>query len=292
MAQGVAIWHRDYNSGRQEAIAQDKKLLVVFTGTDWIEICGKFHDEILSQPAFIDAVSKRYALVKLEFPKNNLLPREEAMQKAILRDVYRVRGFPTVVLTDAEGRPFGLNGYQPVEPLEYANQLLVIEANHELSLEKRASAESLEGVEKAARIAEGLPDLPGGLLVRFYQAEMVAVLAGDPEDTLRLAEKFRPLLAEADYGREIQTLARDSKWVEMAAATDRHIEAQGLTGSALQGALLNRAGFERQAGLKETSLETLRKILKLDPDSEPGREAKRLLDGGAPAVVPQTEARE
>lgn len=292
-AEAVGIWHRDYPTARAEAKAEGKRLLIVFTGTDWIEICEKFYDDILGQPAFIEAVSGEFTLLKLEFPKDNRLPREEALQKALLRDAYRVRGFPTVVLTDAEGRPFGLNGYQPVSAEEYAGQLLEIAKAHEENLAVAQAAESLSGEEKAEGLRRAIPDVPDALIARFYRAEMESVLAADPADSLKLATPFRKLIAEADFEQEIQALGREGKWAEAIARTDRHIEELGLEGRVLQAALIYRAGFERRAGQAETSAATLRKVVAMDPESEPGVEAARLLeegggesDGAAPAPAP------
>jgi thioredoxin-related protein len=285
----IGIWHRDYASAMNEARTENKKLLIVFTGTDWIEICGKFYDEILGDPAFIETVSAKFALLKLEYPKDNVLPREEAAQKAVLREAYRVRGFPTVVLTDAAGRPFGLNGYQPLAPKEYGEQILAINAVHEEGLAVAKKATELSGEEKAKGLSRAIPDLPGALVARFYRPEIEAVLAADPEDSLKLAGPFRKLLAEADYSKEIQKLARESKWTEMIAVTDRHIAAQKLDGDALQGALLNRAGFERRAGKEEAATATLRQIVAIDAKSAPGEEAARFLKSGeppAPAAEP------
>lgn len=289
----IGIWHRDYASAMNEARTEKKKLLIVFTGTDWIEICGKFYDEILGDPAFIDTVSAKFALLKLEYPKDSVLPREEAAQKAVLREAYRVRGFPTVVLSDAAGRPFGLNGYQPLAPKEYGEQILSINAVHDESLELVKKAAELSGAEKAKGLSRAIPDLPGALVVRFYRPEIDAVLAADPEDTLKLAGPFRKLLAEADYSREIQQLARESKWTEMIAVTDRHIASQKLEGEPLQGALLNRAGFERRAGKSEEAKTTLREIVAIDAQSAPGEEAVRLLKSGETpaAAVEPTQAR-
>lgn len=281
----IGVWHRDYASGLAEAKAEGKKLLVVFTGTDWIEICGKFYDEILGDPAFIEAVSARFSLVKLEFPQDNRLPRGEAAERAVLREAYRVRGFPTVILADAEGRPFGINGYQPVTAEDYAGQILAVETTHREGLAAAAKAGEAEGLEKAKALGRAIPDLPGTLLARFYRPEMEAVLAADPGDALKLRETFRGLLADAEFNRQLQLLAKEAKWEDMIALTDQHIEEQKLSGGSLQAALLNRAGFEQRAGKGGAALETLRAVIDLDKDSEPGQEAARIL-GAAVAKEP------
>lgn len=277
-ALAVGIWHRDYASGMAQAKAEGKELLLVFTGTDWIGICGKFYDEILGDPAFIEEVSAKFALVKLEYPKDNLLPRGEMAEKTLLREAYRVRGFPTVVLTDAAGRPFGINGYQPVTAKEYAGQILGIEAAREQGIALAERAAALSGIERARELAKSLPDLPDPLLARFFGTELREILGLDAGDELKARERFQRILAEEAYEREIQKLARESKWGEIVALTDRHIAERKLEGAALQGALLNRAGFERRAGRPADAEATLRRVVAIDPRSGIGEEAARLLE--------------
>jgi hypothetical protein len=282
-AGAVGIWHRDYASGLAEAKAEGKDLLVVFTGTDWIEICGKFHDEILGDPAFIEAVSAKFALVKLEYPKDNRLPRGELAEKALLREAYRVRGFPTVLLTDASGRPFGVNGYQPVTAREYADQILGIDAAREQGIAMAEKAASLSGVDRARELVKSLPDVPDPLLARFFGNELRAIIGLDPGDELKIRGRFERILAEEAYGREMQKLARESNWDGMIALTDRHIEDRKLEGADLQGALLNRAGVERRAGKAAQAEATLRRVVAIDPGSEIAREAARLLEAATGA---------
>ncbi len=276
-AHAIGIWHREYADALAEARATQKDILIVFTGTDWIEICEKFYNEILSEPEFIDAVSGKFALVKLEYPKDGGLPREEAAQKALLREAYRIKGFPTVVLSDSEGRPYGMNGYQPVKPKEYAAQILEIGKFRSQALAESSGAAEETGRKRAEKLWKVIPDLPGPLIARFYAKEMEAVLAADPEDELKLRADYRLLLSEADYSRKIQTLAQEQKWPEMIALTDEFTSSNGLAGEPLQAALINRAGFERRAGQAEKSIETLREAEAIDPKSEAGQQAGTLL---------------
>lgn len=277
-AEGVPVWHRDYASAVSEAKTGGKNLLIVFTGTEWIEICRKFHDEILSQPAFMNAVSRRFSLLKLEYPKDNTLPREEAAEKALLRDAYRVKGFPTVVMTDAEGRPFGLNGYQPVTVEAYAAQLMSTDAAHQQSLTALEEAESLEGVEKSKRLIRGIPDLPGNLAARYYRREMEMIMAGDPGDTLKVAGSYSRLIADVEYSRLMQELSREAKWGEMVALTDRYILENKLEGVILQKALLNKAGVQRRQENPTGVVATLERIIGIDAKSEVGVLAQAQLD--------------
>lgn len=298
-ARAVEMWHRSYNEAMAEAKAEGKHLLIVFTGSDWIEMCAKFYEEVLGQPDFIEAVSGKFALLKLEYPKDSQLPRGEAAEKALLRDAYRVKGFPTVVLAEVSGKPFGLNGFQPVSAEEYAKQLLDIAATHQANREAAAQAGALEGAEKAEALSRAVPDLPGSLVVRYYRKEMEAAIAADPEKQSKVVESFRSLLASADDELALQGFVREGKWAEAIALIDRQIAERKLEGLPLQAALLFRAGFEKRSGRGEAAEKTLRSVVEIDGDSEPGREAARLLErsqaagdsgkAGAPKSEPGTD---
>lgn len=273
-----AIWHETYAAGAAEAAETGKDLLVVFTGTDWIEICGIFDREILSQPEFVDAVTGKFALVKLEYPENNKLPREEAKRKQFLRDAYQVRGFPTVVLTDKNGRPFGFNGYQPVTPAEYAELTLEMEAVHREGLDMLEEAKTLAGPEKANAIAEALPTLPGGLAARFYRKELEEIVTADPEATLESTADFKKMMADLDYGIEMQRLERDVQWAKMIELTEAFIKDNKLEGAALQKALLIKSGVQQNQANMAGRIQTLLDLIKIDPKTNFARDAQAQLD--------------
>lgn len=277
-AEKPSPWTEDYAAAVKQARAEDKDLLVVFTGTDWIEICQVFHDEILTAPDFLEAASEHFVFVKLEFPRDNRLPRGLAQQNQLLRDAYRVRGFPTVVLTDPDGRPFGLNGYQPVTPAQYAGQMLSIRKAFETRRKTAAEAEGLEGLARAEKLAAGIPELPGNLSARYYREAMEEVVSLDPRNELKMTPGFRKLIADVDYSAEMQRLAADVQWGRMIELTDSYIRDNRLEGASLQKALLNKAGVQdRQANL-EGRIGTLLAIVKIDPESGYGKEAQRQLD--------------
>lgn len=273
-----SVWHETYAAGAAEAAETGKDLLVVFTGTDWIEICGIFDREILSHPEFVDAVTGKFALVKLEYPENNKLPREEAKRKQFLRDAYQVRGFPTMVLTDKNGRPFGFNGYQPVTPAEYAKLTLEMESVHREGLDMLEEAKSLTGPEKAAAIAEALPTLPGGLAARFYRDELKEIVAADPEATLESTANYKKMMADLDYGIEMQRLERDVQWAKMIELTEAFIKDNKLEGAALQKALLIKAGVQQNQANMAGRIQTLLDLIKIDPKTNFASDAQAQLD--------------
>ena len=273
-----STWHSDYDSAVKEAKKEGKNLMLVFTGTDWIEICRVFYDEILSVPEFQEAVSEKFVLVKLEYPKDNRLPREEATRKQLLKDAYRVRGYPYVILTDEKGRPFGLNGYQPTTSDAYATQILSMAKAWEDRLAILEDAESMEGLEKAKRLIAGIPDLPGNLSARYFRKEMEEVIALDPDLSLKESQDFRSLIIDVEYSTEMQRLARDVQWGKMILLTDSYIRESKLEGPRLQKALLNKADVRRQQNNLSGRIETLLQVADVDPESRYGKEAIRQLE--------------
>ncbi len=277
-AQDEVKWHDTYSSGVAAAQKNGKLLLVVFTGTDWIDICKIFNDEILSQPEFMGPAGEKFELVKLEYPEGNRLPKEQASELALLRDAYRVRGFPTVIMTSATGAPFAINGYVPMTPAEYAELTLSMEAFYRERLAHLKRAEGLEGIEKAKALAKGIPELPGTLAARYYTKEIDELIKADPEDTLGFTKSYQKLLADVEYSSLMQLLANDVQWGKMVTLTDNYILEWNLEGEVKQKALLNKAGVQQKQANTTAMVETLLEVVDIDPQSSYGLEAQSQLD--------------
>lgn len=278
LAQESVKWHDSYSAGAAAAQKNGKLLMVVFTGTDWIDICKIFNDEILSQPEFMGPASEKFELVKLEYPEDNRLPRESASEMALLRDAYRVKGFPTVVMTSAKGAPFAINGYVPMTPGEYADLTLSMETFYRERLAHLKRAEGLEGIEKAKALGLGIPELPGTLAARYYTEEIDALIEADPDDTLGLTKGYQKLLADVEYSSLMQILAKDVQWGKMVTLTDNYILEWKLEGPTKQKALLNKAGVQQKQANAQGMVKTLLQIVEIDPKSSYGEEAQALLD--------------
>jgi len=65
---------------------------------------------VLSKKEFITEASKKYVLVELDFPRKKKLPEAEAEANEKASEVYKIRYFPTLILTDAEGKEFARGG--------------------------------------------------------------------------------------------------------------------------------------------------------------------------------------
>ncbi len=277
--QSNTVWQSDYEKAAAEAKESGKDILIVFTGTDWIDICKKFDDDVLSSPEFTGELSKQFVLVKLEFakesPKN---PDKVTAQKQFIKSTYRVRGFPTVILTDAKGRLYAINGFQPVTAKDYAGMILKMFQEKQRKYDFLATAADLSGDEKASNLVKGIPKLPGNLTARFFRPEMDAVIIADPENKTGLVPEYKRLIADVIYSGEMAKLASISEWTRMLKISDGYISMHELKGATKQRVLMNKIGVYGRLKSNEGIITTLLQIVKEDPESQLGKKAQKSLD--------------
>ncbi len=96
-------WSTNLEKAFEKARTENKSVLVEFTGSDWCPPCIAMRKNVFSKKAFVDAASKNFILVELDFPKGD---KELKERNQPLADKYRIEGFPTVILFDSEGKEF------------------------------------------------------------------------------------------------------------------------------------------------------------------------------------------
>jgi protein disulfide-isomerase len=109
-----ADWGTDYKTALAQAKAQNKLVLLDFTGSDWCGYCQLLEKEVLSQPSFKDFADKNYVAVTLDYPHNT--PQSDAVkqQNDALAKQYNIEGFPTLIVLSADGKELGRQvGYDP-----------------------------------------------------------------------------------------------------------------------------------------------------------------------------------
>jgi len=96
-------WSVDLDKAFQRAKAENKSVLVEFTGTDWCPPCVTMRKNVFSKKEFVAAASKKFILVELDVPKGD----EALKQKnGPLAEKYKIARFPTVILFTPKGREF------------------------------------------------------------------------------------------------------------------------------------------------------------------------------------------
>ena len=110
----AAEWGTDYHAARAQAKAENKLVLLNFTGSDWCGGCIRLKEEVFSTSAFAEYASKHFVLVEVDFPVRKKLPASQAKANKWLEENFKVGGYPTVVIADAEGKIVGMEeGYTP-----------------------------------------------------------------------------------------------------------------------------------------------------------------------------------
>ena len=104
-------WMDDFAAAKTAAKKEGKPILANFTGSDWCPWCMKLESEILEQKAFLDYAGGNLILFIADFPRQKNVPARVQKQNQELQEKYKIEGFPTVLLLDADGHVLGKTGY-------------------------------------------------------------------------------------------------------------------------------------------------------------------------------------
>jgi thioredoxin-related protein len=99
-------WPTDYAKALETAKAQNKRVLLDFTGSDWCGPCIQFKKQVFSRPEFAAYAEKNLVLVEVDYPQRKKQSPELVKQNDRLSKQYGIeaKGFPTVVLLDPNGK--------------------------------------------------------------------------------------------------------------------------------------------------------------------------------------------
>jgi len=113
----AAGWDDDYDKALAKAKAEKKMVLLDFTGSDWCGWCVKLDKDIFSTPDFKAYAKENLVLVELDFPNKKQQSEKLKAQNQKLKSEFGVKGFPTIVVLNSEGKKVGeLVGYTPGGP--------------------------------------------------------------------------------------------------------------------------------------------------------------------------------
>jgi len=117
-------WLTDLPAAQAKARAENKMVLMDFTGSDWCGWCIKFKKEALDTPEFKDYAAKNLVLVEVDFPNKKPQSAELKKANAVLGKKYSVEGYPTFVALDKDGREIGRQvGYREGGPKAFISEL-------------------------------------------------------------------------------------------------------------------------------------------------------------------------
>lgn len=107
-------WTTDVPAALAKAKAENKTVLLDFTGSDWCGWCIKFKKEALDTPEFQDYAAKNLVLVEVDFPRKLQQSEELKSANKALAGQYNITGYPTFVVLNKDGKQIGRqDGYEP-----------------------------------------------------------------------------------------------------------------------------------------------------------------------------------
>ena len=117
-------WLTDLPKAQAQAKAENKMVLLDFTGSDWCGWCKKFDAEVFQTTEFKNYAAKNLVLVQLDYPHTK--PQSDALKKANaeLKKRYDTHGFPTFVVLSKDGGEIGRQvGYSKGGPQVFTAKL-------------------------------------------------------------------------------------------------------------------------------------------------------------------------
>jgi len=116
-------WLTDLPAAQAQAAAENKLVLLDFTGSDWCGWCIRLKAEVFSQKEFEAFAQDNLVLVELDFPHHTAQSAQLKSANEALARQFRIQGLPTIILLDHDGRGIGQLGYMPGGPGPFIAQI-------------------------------------------------------------------------------------------------------------------------------------------------------------------------
>ncbi len=284
------LWQTDFKAAQAKAKQEKKYLLVDFTGSDWCIWCIRLHNEVFDKEPFKAEAPKQFVLVELDFPHEKELSDDLKKQNKELAEKYNVKGFPTVLLLDAEGEVMARTGYREGGAEEYLKELAELPKIYQNVLACKAKLDKTQGLARAKlldEIVEGYDKLGIGSEeeaekdVTAWGKEIIAL---DPDNKagLKVKYEFPPALDEA------MKLLQTGEAAEAREAVDKALAWKGVP------AELRQKGYMAKAQICLTQKKFVDAVaaLKLAKEAAPESQTAKRIDGFVEQFSNAAEAQE
>ncbi|MGN0874002.1 MAG: thioredoxin family protein [Akkermansia sp.] len=206
----AAEWLTELPAAQAKAAAENKAILVDFTGSDWCGWCIRLRKNVFDTPEFDSYVKDKFVLLEIDLPRGNkLTPEQKAVNEALAKR-FKITGFPTVlVLTPNAEVAGGFGGGQP--------NLAAVQPSLDKALEVAAlikKAEGQQGVDKAKSLAAAYLGIPSDLR-NLATSLRDQALALDPEDVTGLQREAKAQRQRAAIMRDLREVKTPQKAVEV-----------------------------------------------------------------------------
>ena len=264
-------WSADFAVSKKAAKEANKDLLINFTGSDWCGWCIKLHKEVFSEEAFKVGVKDNFVLVELDFPRDkSKLSAETLKQNQELGAKFEVQGYPTILLCDAEGKPFASTGYEEGGAEAYVKHLNQLRGQRAARDQAFAAAAKSQGVAKAKELVAALNamGLTDGMIQNFYGDVIEQIKAADPKDETGFAKAAASKAREVAFQNELQSLAQKKDMDGALALVDKTLKQQDSSTESTQQMMMTRAMIFAQQKKFDEAMKAADEAKAFAPDSE------------------------
>jgi thioredoxin-related protein len=263
-------WISDFEAAKKQAADGKKSLILDFTGSDWCGWCIKLDKEVFAHEAFKTGVKDKFVLVSLDYPKDKSKVTEAvAAQNATLKNTYAIKGYPTILLTDEQGKPFAKTGYRPGGPETYVKHLDELLAVREKRDAAFAEAAKATGVEKAKALVSAIQSMPldDEMVSKFYAEQIEAIKTADPKDESGYIKGVELKTKFAGFQKQINELASKQNFEGIMTLIDETLAAGTYEDDLKQETMIFKAITFMQLKKPEDAIKTLDEAKAVNPES-------------------------
>lgn len=188
--QAATTWINNFETAKKKAALEKKDMLLFFSGSDWCHWCQKLDKEVFNQDKFAQEAEKDFILVNFDFPRKKELAKSIKEQNQQMQKEYGIQGFPTVILTDAEGKPYARTGYQQGGVDAYLTQLHNFHDNNAKKNALLAKADQASGLERAKLLDQALALMMTNHLLGDRNQLIDRIIKLDPDNKAGLRAKY------------------------------------------------------------------------------------------------------
>lgn len=184
----AAEWMTDLEAAKAKAAAENKAVLIDFTGSDWCGWCIRLRQQVLDTPAFEAYAKDKFVLMEVDVPNNPKFDPELRKRNEKLCEQFSVDGFPTIMVITPQGEVVG--GFGGFKPTVEATAESLNAALATADLLKKA--ETQQGAEQLATLVQAYKEIPDEF--RSQAAALrLRIIALDPQDTTGVVRQQRVL---------------------------------------------------------------------------------------------------
>lgn len=182
----AAEWMTDLEAAKAKAAAENKAVLIDFTGSDWCGWCIRLRKQVLDTPAFESYAKDKFVLMEVDVPNNPKFDPELRKRNEQLCEQFSVDGFPTIMVITPQGEVVG--GFSGFKPTVDATARTLDAALATADLLKKAGNQ--QGPEQLATLVQAYKSIPEDF---HRQAAPLRqrIVALDPQDTTGLVRQQR-----------------------------------------------------------------------------------------------------